>query len=91
VRRFLVEVYAPAPRRAERTALARTALAAAATCPDVRLLGSLVLARDEVCLHVFEAPSRAALLRALDARRVQRERVVATVWIEPADLRLEPS
>jgi hypothetical protein len=86
VGRFLVEVYAPAHPRTARAELLRTALEAAASRPDVRLVGSLVLVPDEVCLHVFEAPSRAALVRALDERLVQRERVLATQWIEPGDL-----
>lgn len=63
----------------------QAAVEAAQGAEGVRFLGSLVLTREEVCLHLFEAPSRAVLGRALDARRVSRERLVRTVWVDPRD------
>jgi hypothetical protein len=56
----------------------------------IRHLGSLVLLEDEVCFHVFEAPSAAALLAASEEAGLPCERVTETIW-RPGARRLERS
>ena len=80
---FLVEGYLATPNREKLEALARRAhvLEAGET---IRYLGSLVLAEDEVCFHIFEAPSAASLLEASERAELEHERVVETIWIPVA-------
>lgn len=83
VRSFLVETYVGQPELGRLEALARKAEAVAALSPAIRYLGSLVLTEDEVCLHVFEAPSLEAIVEASDHEDLARDRVVETIWIAP--------
>lgn len=46
----------------------------------IRHLGSLVLLEDEVCFHIFEAPSAAALQAATAKTGLPCERVTETIW-----------
>jgi hypothetical protein len=61
---FLVEVYEPrthAPAEREARAHAATAIG------GVRHVRSIFTPEDELCLHVFESPSRERLEQALEA------------------------
>ena len=51
----------------------------------IRYIGSLALLDDEICFHIFEAPSAAALVEAIERAELEHDRVVETVWI-PAHL-----
>jgi hypothetical protein len=82
----VVEGYLATPTPVELETLARRAYAVE-TVEGIRYLGSLVLPEDEVCFHVFEAPSVAALLEASERAELAHERLVETVWIPaPRDL-----
>lgn len=94
MRSFLVEVYVGRRGRRAIESLAHDAEAAALAAPAVRYLGSLVLTEDEVCFHVFEAPSLDSVVDASDRRGLDRDRVVETIWIAPrlrADLEASSS
>jgi hypothetical protein len=79
VRSFLIESYFVTRDAVEVEALARRARAVETT-DAIRHLGSVVLLEDEVCLHVFEAPSAAALRRASEQVGLPCERVTETIW-----------
>lgn len=82
VRSFLLEEYlAPA---ASLDALAERAEAIELEHGPVRYLGSIFLPLDEVCLHLFEAPSSRALTAASDRCELAYERVVETIWMPRA-------
>lgn len=83
MRSFLVEGYQATGGNADLEELARRTDAVAAASESIRYLGSLVLLEEEVCLHVFEAPSVAALVEASMRAQLQHDRVVETVWLEP--------
>lgn len=80
---FLVEGYLATPSRARLEALAQSVHALEA-CEAIRYLGSLVLLEDEVCFHIFEAPSVDSLLEAGKRADLEHERVVETIWIPAA-------
>ena len=84
VRSFLVEGYQATRGNAELEELARRIAVVAAESESIRYLGSLVLLEDDVCLHVFEAPSAAALVEASKRAQLPHERVVETVWLAPS-------
>jgi hypothetical protein len=79
---FLVEGYLATKNPAELEAVAGRARAVEAG-EAIRYLGSLFLADDEICFHVFEAPSFAALLNASERAGLAHDRVVETVWLPP--------
>lgn len=83
---YLVEVYIATHDAAELESAARQATALAAGSTAIRHLGSVVLLPEEVCLHVFEAPSLATLSAASERARLGHDRVVETVWIPAEDL-----
>ncbi len=70
---YLVELYLPRGRSIEdAVALARRAAqAAAAEGTPVQYVRSLLVAEDETCFHVFQAPTRRAVVEA--TRRVGLE------------------
>lgn len=79
VRSFLLEEYlAPA---ASLDALAQRAEAIELEHRPVRYLGSIFLPHDEVCFHLFAAPSAAAVRTASDSGRLAYDRIVETIWI----------
>lgn len=88
VRSFLVESYLATRNAAALAALARHAHVLEAG-QAIRHLGSLVLVEDEVCFHVFEAPSAATLLAASEEAGLPCERVTKTIWA--AGSGLEPT
>jgi len=90
MRTFLVEAYFARSDGADLVALAERAGAVARRSPAIRYLGSLVVSEDEICLHLFEAPSLGALLRATAGGDLARDRVVETAWL-PAAFALEPT
>jgi hypothetical protein len=81
MRSFLVEGYVAGREPAQLEALARRADRVAAESRAVRYLGSLVIPEDEVCFHVFEAPSLAALVQASSRAALAHDRVVETVLL----------
>jgi hypothetical protein len=79
VRCFLVETYLETRSASELEAV--VGRARAIEIPRaIRHLGSLALLEDEVCFHVFEAPSARALLAATQAAGLSCERVTETLW-----------
>ncbi|MGH3104296.1 MAG: hypothetical protein ACRDN6_09405 [Gaiellaceae bacterium] len=86
VRSFLVEAYLRTCEAAELEALGRQASAVAAGSQAIRYLGSLVLLKDEVCFHVFEAPSLDAIVDASEREELASDRIVETIWIAPGGL-----
>lgn len=46
----------------------------------IRHLASVVLLDDEVCFHVFEAPSAGALQAATEEAGLPCERITETMW-----------
>jgi hypothetical protein len=79
VRSFLVESYLATREPSELETLVRRAHAIEKP-RVIRHLASLVLIEDEVCFHVFEAPSAAALQAATEQAGLPCERVTETVW-----------
>jgi hypothetical protein len=65
---FLVETYEPRGRAGALSALEARARAAAQT-DEVTYVHSIFTPEDELCLHVFESPSRERLQRAMAAAR----------------------
>lgn len=73
--RYLVETYLPStvdPASAEPVAHAADVMGA------VRYVDSLFVPADEVCFHVFEAPSAEALQAVLDDLHIAYERIMET-------------
>ena len=69
VRTFLVEAYEPRGRGAEALSALEARARAAATelsrsGSRTRYVRTMFLPEDELCLHIFEAPSREAVLEA---------------------------
>jgi Protein of unknown function (DUF4242) len=50
---------------------------------DVSYVGSLLFADDHLVLCLFEAPSRAAVIRASERSGIPCERVMNSVWLDP--------
>ncbi len=80
VKSFLLEAYLGSVGRAEIDAVARRAQGLEAG-GRIRYWGSLVLLEDEICFHIFEAPSERVLLEAIERVALEHDRVVETVWI----------
>lgn len=83
MRSFLVEGHLTNSQTAELEAVASRAAAVVTESTGIRHVGSLVLREDEIFLHVFEAPSLAALAGASERAELAHERIVETVWIPP--------
>lgn len=79
MRTFLVESYLTTRDESELETVVRQARAVE-NALWIRYLGSLVLLEDEVCFHVFEAPSAGVLLAAADKAELLWERVAETLW-----------
>ena len=77
---FLLEAYLGRVGRAEIDAFARRARRLEAG-GRIRYWGSLVLLEDEICFHIFEAPSAPSLVEAIERAELEHDRVVETVWI----------
>lgn len=77
---FLVESYLAATNRAQFGELAHLARAVESS-KGIRHLGSLVLLEDEICFHVFEAPSVDALAGASELVGLAHDRIVEAIWI----------
>ena len=75
---FLVESYLPNAPAAAEDACER-ARAAAACGDEVQHVRTTYLPRDELVMHVFEAPTDEAVRRALDRAGLPYERVVEAV------------
>jgi hypothetical protein len=89
MRSFVVESYLATQDRFALETLVRRAHATE-KARVIRYLGSFVILEDEVCFHVFEAPSAAALLTASEKAGLPCERVTETIW-RPGRGRLERS
>lgn len=77
---FLVEGYLAAPDHAQLASLAQRVRALEAG-EAIRHVGSLILLEDEICFHIFEAPSAAALVEASQRAGLEYDRIVETTWI----------
>jgi hypothetical protein len=81
---FVVETYLSRARASEleevasrlREASAALTIDPTRTDPPVRWLRSYFVAEDEMCLHVFEAASLEAAIRASELAGLKAERVV---------------
>jgi hypothetical protein len=80
---YLVEAYTPKRDREDlRSLVARARKAAAAMRRDgfeVRYLRPILLPEDEICFHLFEAPSAEAVSEASKRAELVYERIVETV------------
>lgn len=79
VRSFLVESYLASRSQSELEALVGR-VRAIEKSDAIRHLGTLLLLEDEVCFHVFEAPSAVALMSATEEAGLSCERVTETIW-----------
>jgi len=80
---FLLECYAAGAERRDVGRLASTARTAAEAGArqglDVRHVRSLLAPADEICFHVFEADSAAAVERMATLGRLAHERITEVV------------
>jgi Nickel responsive protein SCO4226-like len=74
---FLVERYAPASGPA---AVAAAAQRLPRSADGTRHLGSVVIATEEICLSVFEAPDAGAVAALNDDAGLPIDRIVEAVW-----------
>lgn len=79
MRSFLLESYVATREPSELETLVRQARAIEKP-RVIQHLASLVLLEDEICFHVFEAPSAAELLAASQEAGLPCERVTETIW-----------
>jgi hypothetical protein len=85
---FLVEAYLPGSPDASDQAfeLARAAAQLAAQAGEaVRHLGTTLVPSDEICLHLFEAPSRTAMQTAAARVCLACDRIVEAEHIGPCE------
>jgi hypothetical protein len=77
---FAVEVYTARPTHAKLADVVAHGQAAAEAMEegggDIRYLSSVFLPDDEVCLHLFDGPSSAAVGRAAEGVGLSIERVI---------------
>ena len=73
---------AAVPARAEKVS------AAAREC--VTYVGSLVFADDGLILCLFDGPSRGAVRRASEQAGIPWERLMASAWVNPGDVPVQP-
>lgn len=78
---YLVELYLPRGRKIEEAVVAarRAAEAAADGGTPIRYVRSLHLAEEETCLHMFEAPTREAVVEATRRAGLEGARVTEAV------------
>lgn len=74
---YVVETYAQG--LADGALVEHARLAQAVAQPPVEYVQSLGIPGDEVCLHMFEAPTEQSLRRALDATRFAYDRIVEAI------------
>ena len=84
MRTFLVEAYEPRGRGAEALSVLETRARAAAadlsrSGSRTRYVRTMFLPEDEICLHVFEAPSREAVLEAARTAGLTDARITEVV------------
>jgi hypothetical protein len=64
---------------------ARASLTGSASSRDsVAYMGSLLFSADGLVLCLFEGPSRTAVKRASDRLGIPSERIMDSVWLDPA-------
>lgn len=87
--RYLVESYhsSTADAMAAEESARAAAAATAGSGSLVRYVESIFVPGDEVCFHLFEAPSSAALRQALDKAAVDFERVLGASGDDHGDYR----
>jgi hypothetical protein len=77
------EVYASKSAQCDLGSLAAQARSIAAEVPGgAAYAGSVLLATDEICLHLFAGPDLAALTRACEAAGVRAARVLEVTTID---------
>lgn len=80
---FLVETYVahtPSPDVRSLVALAKAGAAAGAREGlDVRHVRSFLAPEDDMCFHVFEAPSRLAVARMTELAQLDHERITEVI------------
>ena len=81
---YLLELYVPRDRAADPDELARCAQRAAEQGAGVRYLRSLVLPDEELCFHVFDAATAAAVAAAGSRLGMPFERVVEVLEVGAA-------
>jgi hypothetical protein len=82
---FVVEQYLPQPTEAAvdllASALGAAAAAATLECTAVRLVQSLLIRDDDLCLHILTAASLEAVANAAGTAGITPERIMtATLW-----------
>jgi hypothetical protein len=82
---YLVELYLPRDRASEPDALARSARRAAEQGVGVRYLRSIVLLDEELCFHVFGAPTAESVIEAGSRLGMPFERVVEVLELNAAN------
>jgi hypothetical protein len=85
---FVVEQYLPQPSEADVellvSALSTAADAATLEGTGVRVVHSLLIRDDDLCLHVVTADSSEAAAKAAAAAEITAERIIsATLWCAP--------
>jgi Protein of unknown function (DUF4242) len=87
VSKYLVEVYAPPPAElAEVEARVRRAAAASPSGHvSARYLRSILVPGDQMCFHIFEAPSAEAVRKAAQLAGLAYARIVEAVVIPHVD------
>lgn len=79
---YLVEAYTPKRGRKDLSALVARARRASAQMRrdgiDVRYLRPILVPEDEICFHLFEAPSAEAVSEASRRAKLVYERIVET-------------
>jgi hypothetical protein len=87
--RYLVEAYQPRQRADDLRAASARAHAVArelsALGTPVRYVRCILVPEDEICFHVFEAPSAAAVAEANERAALAGERIVEAVFGDPTD------
>ena len=82
---YLLELYLPRGRASEPGALARSARRAAEQGVGVRYLRSIVLPDEELCFHVFGAPTAESVMEAGSRLGMPFERVVEVLEVSAAN------
>jgi hypothetical protein len=82
---FVVEQYLPQPTEAAVdllvSALGRAAAAATLEGTEVRLVESLLISDDDLCLHILAAASLEAVAKAAGTAEITTERIMtAALW-----------
>jgi hypothetical protein len=86
---FLAETYAPRDPPGTGTAARRAAQAALAADhtsrpgAQVRLLGAIVVPKEETCFYLYQAPSAGAVRAAVTRAGLRPDRITQAAWIRP--------